>query len=130
MFRKFVAALIIIFAALDLSLAQTPTASQIQRTQELLEKERALQEKIKTGTKVFVKFIVVQGASLINKEEISQITSGFKNRWLSQSEIKEILGLVRELYRQGGYQGRVSEVFYKMEKNSLIITVKEVKESK
>jgi hemolysin activation/secretion protein len=78
------------------SFAQAPSASQIQRSQEFLEKEEVLQEKLRE--KVFIREIQVEGATLIPAGRIKDTVASFKNKWLGKKDIGQIAELIRQLY--------------------------------
>ena len=106
-------------------LAQTPPASQtagaIERRKAETEKQKALIERIEKekpkpeeealeeimpeveGERILVKRIVVEGAALLSKEEIRQITSQFEGKQLSLVDMQKIADLITDAYRVKGY---------------------------
>ena len=52
--------------------AEQPSASQIERTQEIIQEEKILRDKLKTGEKVFIKKIIVKGITLLDDDEIKK----------------------------------------------------------
>lgn len=105
--------------------AEDASVSKIQRSQEILEKEKALRERIEKGEKVFIKKITVSGITLLKENQIKKAILPFKNRWLSKDEIQGIVDLIIATYKQSGYSEKVPKIFYKIKKNNLNITVEE-----
>lgn len=105
--------------------AQT-SASQIERTQEMTQNEEVLRNKIEEPKKSFIKTIIVQGASLLSKDQIKEIVLPFQNRWLSKDDIQEIMRSLSAAYGQKGYQNQPAGISYEVKKNSLIISIKEI----
>ena len=64
------------------SFAQT-SASQMERTQEMMQKNEALRKKITEQEKSFIKMIIVQGVALLSEDEIKRIVSPFQKHWLT-----------------------------------------------
>jgi hemolysin activation/secretion protein len=121
--------LILILTSGNLCLAGEPgqisnTASQILRMQELLEKERALREKIEEE-KFYIKEIVVNGSSLLNQKQIANMMMPYKKRMLTKEDIEKILKLIESVYEQLGAKDRISQITYKIENLRLIIDIKE-----
>lgn len=101
------------------------TPSQVQRTHEILEKEKALREKIEKEEKVFIKRIVVEGASLLSKDEIDKIILPFQRHWLSKEDIQQIINLLIQTYNQKGYDASKVNISYEIKKRQLIIEINE-----
>ncbi len=106
--------------------AEPASASQIQRSQELLEMEKALREQIEKGEKILIKKIVVQGVTLLTKDRVREIISPLENHWLTRDEIQTVLDLLKEAYKQKGYPNQPAKISYQIKKRSLIIEVKEL----
>ena len=112
------------------SQAQGPSASQIQRSQEFLEKEEALQEKLRE--KVFIQKIEVEGATLIPAGRIKDTVAPFQNKWLGKKDIGQIAELIRQLYYiyiEEGKSELALEVSHEVEGSILKIRIKELKET-
>lgn len=108
---------------LNFCFAQTPTASSIEKSQEILEKEKALRARIEKEEKVFIKKIIVSGVTLVNKEEIKEAILPHENHWLTKKEILAILDSISAVYKKNGYEVRISYVIIK---KSLKIKVEEL----
>jgi hemolysin activation/secretion protein len=124
----FILSVLFIFSLKAVSLAVPPPSQEMsgqEKTREILEKERALRERIEKGEKVFIKKIIVSGITLIKEDEIKKIISPFKNHWLSKDEIQGILDSINVTYEQNGYYGKASKISYQIKKNSLKIIVEE-----
>ena len=85
---------------LNFCFAQTSTASSIEKSQEILEKEKALRERIEKEEKVFIKKIIVTGVALINKEKIKEVILPHENHWLTKKEILAILDSISAVYKK------------------------------
>jgi len=107
--------------------AQETSASQIERAQETLEKEKVLRERIEKGEKIFVRKIVITGVTLINEDQIKEITLPFKNHWIFKDEIRLILDSIVAVYQRNGYNGKIADISYQIRKNRIIeIEVEEI----
>lgn len=106
-----------------ISSAATPSASQIERTQEILEKGEALMNKIEKKEKKFIKKIIVQGVLSFSQDQIKEIILPFQKKWLTEVDIQQILDSFKELYkRQGKPLARIS---YQIKGNQLFIKAEE-----
>ncbi len=101
--------------------AQQPAKEE--RMERELEKEKALRERLEKKPekpevkeekpsevvppakeeKVFIKKIVVVGATLFKEEQIREIVSPYENKELTFSEMQKVADLITEFYRQNGY---------------------------
>jgi len=107
--------------------------SQMERMRQLLEKEKALREKIEKEEEepeiqegVFIKRIKVKGARLLTKEEIKKISSSYENQLLNLNQIQQISQKILDAYQEKGY--RFSSTYrphLKIKKDTLIIRLKE-----
>lgn len=120
--------LIIVFicslAFLCIAFAQTPatqTAGGVIRQEKTIEKDRALEKKIKkekpnpvmdieedelssdSGSKVGVNKIIVENVTLLSGQEITEITASFTGRELSLKGLQKIADLITDEYRKKGY---------------------------
>ena len=101
---------VVIFAIFILTLntrAYAQGVSQVERSQEIIEKDRILKKRIETEM-FFIKDIILEGEDLVPQDKIEEITSGFKNRALSLSDISLIIDLLRQLYAQEGFDVDIS----------------------
>lgn len=104
--------------------AQT-SASQLQRSQEILQQEEALRKKLEEPEKVFIKNIIVKGVVLLNEEKIKEITTPFLKHWLTPTDIRQIIELIKQAYREKGYLKQPAAVSHQIKRRVLIITVLE-----
>lgn len=100
--------------------------SEIGRTEEIIEEEKALRKRLEEGRKVFIKKIIVEGVSLLSQEQIEQIMLPFQKHWLSKEEIQQIVDLIVQAYRQEGHRKQPAKIFYEIKKKSLEIQVEEL----
>lgn len=116
----------LILGSKSISSAQAPSLSQIERSQEILDKEKILREKFEKGEKVFIKKIIVQGVTLLTGDEIKETILRFEKRWLTEEDIQQILGLIQQAYGQKGYKNQLTKISYQIKKKCLIIRVEEL----
>ena len=107
----------------NICFAQDIPASQIQRTQEILEEEEELREKLNKQEKVFINKIIVEGVLLLDEEEVKDIVLPFQKRWLTEDDINPIIDSLKQLYNQQTKQ--TPEITYQIKGRNLKITVKE-----
>jgi hemolysin activation/secretion protein len=107
--------------------AQNPSISQIQRAQEVLEKEQALRERLKQKEKIFIYKIIVKGTSLLSEEQVQEIILPFQKRWLTKKIIGEILELIKKAYEEKAYTREPVKIAYQIQKKKLIIEIDESK---
>ncbi len=101
------------------------STGQIQRTQEILEKEKALRARLE-DEKVFIKRIIVQGANLSTEEKIKQMILPFQKRWLTKKDILQIKDAISQIYQQEGYREQLVKITYKIINKELIFRVAEL----
>jgi hemolysin activation/secretion protein len=128
--KKFLIAVILFFLFLrigieNLCFAQAPTVSQIERTQEILDKEKVLREKLLEEEKIFINKILVEGISLLTEDQIKDIILPFQRKWLTKKDIQHLLELIKEAYKLKGYTGQPTKISYQIKKKQLIIRVEE-----
>ncbi len=103
-----------------------PSASQQQRTQELLEEEKLLRERLDKEEKIYIKGIKLEGITLLDKELLDEITQPFKKHLLSKEEIRHLIELIKQAYQDKGYTGHPAEISYEIKDNYLKIRVDEI----
>lgn len=113
------------FTFSKLSLAENPPAGQIERSHELLEKERALLERLNRQGKVYIKRIIVESRSLLTGEEVNEIILPFQRQWLNKEDIEEIIGLIIEALSRKGYDRAMIDVSHEVNRKQLVIKVRE-----
>jgi len=100
---------------------------QIEKTQQDLEMERALRTEVEMGKKVFVKKIIIRGATLITEDQLKQIILPFEKHWLNGNDIKIIIDAIAADYKQNGYEGQPFKVSSDVKNGVLEINIEEVK---
>jgi hemolysin activation/secretion protein len=109
-----------------LGFAQT-TAAEIQRSQEILQEDRALRQKISEEEKFFVKTIIVKGALKLSEEETKGIIAPFQGRWMTTEDIRQLIDLLKSAYAEKGIKASQLKVSHKLKKDkTLEITVDEL----
>ena len=117
--------LLLIFFIQYPGFAQT-SVSQMQRAQDMLEKERALSQKLEEPQKIYIKKIIVEGALLLSADEVKKIVSAFERHWLTKLDIERILEALKQAYKDKGYTGEPLKISYQIKQKSLIIRVEEL----
>lgn len=115
--------LFFILATGNLCFAQA-SVSQMEKTSEDIKKEEVLRTRLEEK-KVFIKEIVVQGASLLDEKETRKIAGPFLKRWLSQGKIEKIIRLLKAAYKKKGYANQPAHISSQVTDNCLEIRVKE-----
>ena len=110
------------FVIQDACIAQNAPTAQIGRSQELIEKDRALRERIARDEKFFIKKIIVKGSGL-SEEKIEEITAPFKNHWLSREDIDSLLAIIKNACIENGYQEDSFKIVYRVSKATLNIEI-------
>lgn len=108
-------------------------ASKIQRSEELLQKDRQLREMLhkkkeqpQIQQEIFIERIKVIGVTLLNEEEINQIISSYQNQSLNLTQIQELVQKVLDAYQKKGYHFASGyQPLVKVKKDVLIIKLKE-----
>jgi hemolysin activation/secretion protein len=107
--------------------AEIPSPAQIERQQEMIEKERALRQRIEEDGQVFVRQIVVTGVTLLDEEEVKKIIQPYEGRRLSKKNIQAILDDFALAYKEKGCLDRLARTSYHLRQGYLEITIKEKK---
>lgn len=110
----------------DYVFAQTAPTAAIERSQEILEQDKALREQIEKGQKTFITKIIVQGVTLLAEDQIREIITPLQDHWLTRGEIQAALDSLKDTYARNGYPGP-AEVSYQVKGGSLTIKVQETK---
>lgn len=115
-----------IFGILNFCFAQA-TPSQIERMEEVLREQEALRKKIEEPEKIYIKKIIIEGVTLLSESEIKDIIAPFQKRWLTKEDIREILELIKQVYKEKGYSEELIKISYRVIKNrQLKIKVEEL----
>ena len=123
-FKRSILFNLIITFVLITTFAFAQTAEQIPKTQEEIEKEKRLREKIEKEApkveieekipaallapkaeeaKVFIKSITVTGVSFLSEQEVRKIVSNFENQELNLAQMQKVADLITDAYRKKGY---------------------------
>lgn len=104
--------------------AAVPTAAQIQRSQELLNKEQELKNKIEQGDSVFIDKILIKGVTLLTQDEVKDIIKPFqKKRSLKKDDIQQIIDAFTQAYYERGYFTQFKDISYTIKNKTLEIRV-------
>jgi len=106
--------------------AQT-TAAKIERSEEILQEDKILRQKIGEEEKFFVKTIIVKGALKLSEEEIRGIITPFQGHWMTKENIQQLIDLLKSTYAKKGIRASQIKVSHKLKKDkALEITVNEL----
>lgn len=108
-----------------ISFAQNITPAQIERSQEILEEEKIIRDKLEKEEKVYIKKIIVKGVTLLSQAQIKEIISPFQKHWLTKEDIQQILDLLEKAYINNGYGNKVKGISYQIKKRVLGIQIEE-----
>ncbi len=103
---------------------QTPL-SQIERSQELIDKEQILRKKIDAPEKFYIEEIILEGAGLLSQKEIKDLVLPYEKKWLTKDDISQIMNAFKDLYRRKGLAEQLSDISCQVKDKRLIIEVKE-----
>lgn len=104
------------------SLAEAPSASQIQREQDLISQDQVLRDKISEPIKYFLKEVDISGAKCLSSEEIEDLILPYQNQWVTEKDIEALKQNIEDVYRKKGKKAKVS---YRVISSKLYIEVKE-----
>ena len=108
--------------------SEIPSASQIEREQEVLEREKGAENKLKKGQKVFIKEVTVRGANSLGKEQINALVSEYQGHWFSPGEIEDVRERIKGDYEKKGFENQPAKISFRIEKGHLWIDVEELKQ--
>lgn len=97
------------------------SGSDILRNQELIKQDQELREKA-IETKVYIKKIVVTGATLLSQDEIKEITSLFEKKWLTKFDIQTMEDLIKQAYSKKGVPPEQIQLSFEVKKGVLTIS--------
>lgn len=106
-------------------LAQNASSEQIQQAQETALKEKQLQTKKDDSIKIFVKKIVIKGATCLTQKDIYSVIKLFQNKWLKKDDINQIADLISSLYMQKGFLDKPADISFKFVNFVLEVEIKE-----
>ena len=115
--------LFLAFACWMICPAQVSSMSQIQRSQEILQKQEELTKKLEQQEKVFIKKIKVVGAAFLSEDRIKEIILPFQKKWLEKEDIRQILDLIKQAYIEKAK--KEPAITYQIKKQELEVQVNE-----
>jgi len=118
-------ALFLIFSANIAYSSQDTSASTITRSQEMIEKEKFLREKIDKDDKAYLKKVIVKGGASADKEKLKEILAPFKNLWISGNDIEIIMDSIAADYKERGIYDKLEKISYQINRNVLYIAIEE-----
>jgi|GEM_PF-305597 len=105
--------------------AQDDSAGAVMRSQEMLDNEKMLREKVDKNDKMLLRKAVIKGITLIDRRKTMEIFAPFKGHWISKDDIHLIIDSIFAAYKEKGYFEKIERIDYKISKNTLTIIVKE-----
>ena len=121
----FMAFVLISIACYSNCLAGSNSPADIERTMELINKDKELMGRMGKEMKVFIKEIIVTGVVSFTPDQIRKITAPYENRWLTIQDIGQVKKSIRKLYREKNFAARLKKVRSKTKLNTLEIQVTE-----
>ena len=100
--------------------------SQLERSQEMIEREEALRSKLENQEKVFINKIIISGTTILSEEDLKAINLAYKRKWLTKDDIQQVLELIKQRYETKGYPTDLLNIDYKIKKNNLEIQIQEL----
>jgi outer membrane protein assembly factor BamA len=116
----------LVFVAVSAYAADIP-AERLERSQELLDNDKLLMEKLNTEEKVFVKNIVFKGDNSVSPETILRITGPYQGRWLTNSDMVQIVELIAAECRKSGRNIDISDFVCQVDNGLLEILISAAK---
>jgi hemolysin activation/secretion protein len=107
------------------ALAANVTPAQVERSEQLIDQQGLLRQRLEKGAKVFVKEIEVTGASLIKTEDIKELIKPLEKSWVYKSDIQTVIESIKELYNKSGYEKRLKNITYQIKDGLLKIQIEE-----
>mgnify|MGYP001994510143 CR=1 FL=1 len=98
------------------------TGAIVERSQELLDEEKALRKWIEEE-RIFIREIIVEGANLLSRGLIEAITLPYQGQWVREQDIHEIMALLKQFYILEGLPE--PDVSYQVEEHILMIQIEE-----
>ncbi len=107
--------------------SQTTTPARIERSQEILQEDKALRQQIGQEEKFFLKTIIVKGALKLSEEEIKDIIVPFQGHWTTKENIQQLIDALKSAYAKKGIAASQLKVSYELKKGRILeITVNEL----
>ena len=123
-----VALLLLCLAGQGTCRAQDAPTAEVQRSQELIQEERAFRERMGGERRRYVEHIVVKGVEL-PPEELEAILEPFQDAWVTTGDIDRLIELIREAAIRHGYKKYRFGASYKMDEGTLLLTIEMEKAS-
>lgn len=79
------------FTDIKICYAQSaPSAASIERSQELINEEAGLRQRIEDGERVYIKKITIKNAGSLSDIEIHDLVSLYENTWMDSRQIQQL----------------------------------------
>ena len=73
---------------------------------------------------MFIKKIIVEGVLLLNEDQVKEIILPFQKRWLTEDDIQQVIGSLKQLYSEQTKQ--VPTITYQIKGRNLKINIEEI----
>lgn len=100
-------------------------ASQVERSQELIQKNEELRKQIESEPRVYIKQVIITGSSQLSEVELSEITSLFQKKWFLKKELPGIADYLSQVYKKKGIPESSFKINYQLKGGILNIQVEE-----
>lgn len=105
---------------LKISFAAPTTAGTIERSQEILQQDNVLRQKIEQKERFFVKKIILKGASKLSEEEINNIIVSSQGGLMTKKDIQQIIDSLKSAYEKKGINPDRIKITYKLKKSGIL----------
>ena len=110
--------IVVTLAVLNPASAQNlPTASQIERTNQLLNAQDRLNKIIQSPRSFHIKDIILKVGGSCRKTSLKETIEPYKNRWLTETDIQELIELLKDSCNQK------TDISYRIKDNTLEIEI-------
>lgn len=120
---------IFILRFFNFSFAAAVSPEQVQRSQEILDHDKILREKIDQGIKIFVEKILIIGADDLSKQQTDALILLYQKHWLNQNDVQDLLDAVRQLYVSNGHENNSFQINYSIKGSTLEIIIEKTQEN-
>ena len=100
-------------------------ASQVARSQELIQENEKLRKQIESEPRVYIKQVIITGSSQLSETELSEITFLFQKKWFLKKELPGIVDYICQAYKKKGIPESSFKINYQVKGEMLNIQVEE-----
>ena len=100
--------------------AAPPTAGTIDRSQEIIQKDEILTQKIGQEQKFFIGKIDIKGASKLSSYEVKNIITPFQRNLLTKKDFQKIINALKAAYAKKGFDVSHLKIAYAIKKQGIL----------